>query len=126
VERVGLLLDSGRLGAAAVSGTALDAGLLGVERRRPRLRVHRRLLGTQVGYYGGINYGFGYTGEGYRGGYWRDGRFYYNRAINDLGAVHVASYANQALAPMNHISYNGGRGGVTASPTPAELAAARA
>src|SRR5262250_4011294 len=27
--------------------------------------------GTRVGFYGGINYGFGYTGYGYQGGYWR-------------------------------------------------------
>ncbi len=33
--------------------------------------------GPYIGYYGGINYGFGYTGRGYEGGYWRDHRFQY-------------------------------------------------
>jgi WXXGXW repeat (2 copies) len=74
-----------------------------------------------VGYYGGIDYGFGYTGEGYHGGYWRNHQFTYNRAVNDLGAAHVATYANQAFAPANHISFNGGRGGTTARPTAVQL-----
>src|SRR5277367_4657150 len=26
--------------------------------------------GTEVGFYGGVNYGFGYGGSGYEGGYW--------------------------------------------------------
>ena len=29
----------------------------------------------EVGFYGGIDYGFGYTGYGYEGGYWNDGPF---------------------------------------------------
>ena len=28
--------------------------------------------GPRVGFYGGVNYGFGYTGVGYQRGYWRD------------------------------------------------------
>ena len=35
--------------------------------------------GRSVGFYGGINYGFGYFGTGYCGGYWNSGRFFYNR-----------------------------------------------
>src|SRR6516165_2374437 len=35
--------------------------------------------GPAVGYYGGIDYGYGYYGEGYDGGRWQGGRFYYNR-----------------------------------------------
>ena len=31
---------------------------------------HRGYWGPQVGYYGGINYGFGYWGNGYGGGHW--------------------------------------------------------
>lgn len=85
---------------------------------------HAGYWAPKVGYYGGINYGFGYTGEGYQGGYWRGHQFVYNRAVNDLGTADVASYANQAFAPMNHISYNGGRGGTTGRPSPAQLAMA--
>jgi hypothetical protein len=41
--------------------------------------------GLSIGYYGGINYGFGYFGTGFWGGYWHGGRFFYNGAYNHLG-----------------------------------------
>jgi len=41
--------------------------------------------GPTVGYYGGINYGFGYFGIGFYGGYWGGGRFFYNRAYCNIG-----------------------------------------
>jgi hypothetical protein len=41
--------------------------------------------GPYVGYYGGINYGFGYFGIGFYGGYWGGGRFWYNRAYCNIG-----------------------------------------
>jgi hypothetical protein len=41
--------------------------------------------GPTVGYYGGINYGFGYFGVGFVGGYWHGGHFWYNRAYNHFG-----------------------------------------
>ena len=31
---------------------------------------HEGYWGPEVGFYGGVSYGFGYTGEGYEGGYW--------------------------------------------------------
>jgi hypothetical protein len=34
---------------------------------------HAGFWGPTVGFYGGIDYGFGYTGVGYVGGYWRGG-----------------------------------------------------
>src|SRR5476649_2033783 len=34
--------------------------------------------GQTVGYYGGINYGYGYGGRGYGGGRWHGGHFSYN------------------------------------------------
>src|SRR3974390_2371562 len=39
----------------------------------------------QIGFYGGINYGFGYFGHGYEGGYWDRGAFRYNQAYNHIG-----------------------------------------
>jgi hypothetical protein len=81
---------------------------------------------STVGYYGGIDYGFGYTGEGYHGGYWRNDTFYYNRAVNNVGTTHVAGFFNQVPPPASHVSFNGGNGGTTVRPTPAEMAAARA
>jgi hypothetical protein len=41
--------------------------------------------GPTVGYYGGINYGFGYFGTGFYGGYWRGGHYWYNRPYNNIG-----------------------------------------
>ena len=82
--------------------------------------------GPEVGYYGGINYGFGYTGAGYRGGYWRNKAFVYNRAVNNLGTAKVPTFANQVTPSPSHASFNGGERGTTAKPTEAELAAAHA
>src|SRR5215469_15764834 len=41
--------------------------------------------GPVVGYYGGINYGFGYFGVGFYGGYWHGGHFWYNSCYNHFG-----------------------------------------
>jgi hypothetical protein len=50
-----------------------------------------------VGYYGGINYGFGYFGTGFWGGYWRGGRFFYNGEYNHLG-FHNGTVYNHRVA----------------------------
>ena len=39
---------------------------------------HEGYWGPHVGFYGGINYGFGYGGVGYEGGRWEGGHFAYN------------------------------------------------
>jgi hypothetical protein len=46
--------------------------------------------GLSVGFYGGIDYGFGYFGHGYEGGRWENGHFFYNTAVNrvDANAIH--------------------------------------
>jgi hypothetical protein len=85
--------------------------------------------GPRVGFYGGINYGFGYTGVGYAGGYWRGGNFVYNRAVNNVNVTEIHNTYNEKVinnnVTVNRVSYNGGPSGVTARPTPAEQAAAR-
>ena len=58
----------------AVHRRAVDAGLLGFRGRH--LSVARRLLGPHIGFYGGINYGFGYIGIGFVGGYWDHDRYF--------------------------------------------------
>jgi hypothetical protein len=76
----------------------------------------------QVGYYGGINYGYGYYGRGYDGGRWDNDRFYYNRAVNNINAENIR-YVYEAPVNergMNRISYNGGPGGIEARPTQQE------
>jgi hypothetical protein len=82
--------------------------------------------GPRIGYYGGINYGFGYVGVGYAGGYWNGGVFAYNRTVNNFGSVRIANTYNKTVVVNNvtNVSFNGGTGGTTARPTPQELAAA--
>ena len=86
---------------------------------------HQGYWGPQVGFYGGINYGYGYTGEGYEGGHWGPGGFYYNRTVNNISNVHVTNVYNKTVinnVTVNRVSYNGGNGGVSARPTPQQIA----
>lgn len=41
--------------------------------------------GPTIGFYGGINYGFGYFGTGFCGGYWLGHRFFYNSLYAHVG-----------------------------------------
>ena len=82
--------------------------------------------GPQVGFYGGINYGFGYTGAGYQGGYWNHGTFFYNRAATNVGSVRNVYSQTVTARNMNRVSFNGGAGGIAARPTAAEMTAAHA
>jgi hypothetical protein len=87
---------------------------------------HAGYWGPRVGYYGGINYGFGYFGSGYQGGYWKSGSFYYNRSVTNVN-VNVTKTYNTAINNTNvsRIAYNGGTGGVAARPTAEEETFAR-
>ena len=87
---------------------------------------HGGYWGSHIGYYGGINYGFGYVGVGYQGGYWANGAFSYNRSVNNVGSVRIAHVYNTRIenSAVNHVSYNGGAGGVRLQPTHAEQAIA--
>src|SRR5262252_1338024 len=53
--------------------------------------------GPVVGFYGGINYGFGYGGSGYQGGYWRGQQFYYNRSVNNVNTTNVTNVYNTKI-----------------------------
>ena len=82
---------------------------------------HAGYWGPTVGFYGGINYGFGYTGRGYEGGYWRDRNFYYNRSVNNVTNVNITNVYNKTVivnnTTVNRVSFNGGQEGVRAEPT---------
>jgi hypothetical protein len=89
---------------------------------------HVGYWGPHVGFYGGVNYGFGYGGVGFEGGYWRGGAFYYNHAVTNFGAVHVTNVYNRTVinnVTVNRVSFNGGTGGLQARPNPGELRAER-
>lgn len=58
-------------------------------------RFHRGYWGPHVGFYGGINYGFGYPGTGFEGGEWRGRDFFYNAAVSHVDAVHMRNVYRQ-------------------------------
>jgi hypothetical protein len=77
---------------------------------------HDGYWGPHVGFYGGVNYGFGYGGRGFNGGAWQGGRFVANTTvINNTTIVNETS--------VNRVSFNGGAGGIVATPTAAEARA---
>jgi hypothetical protein len=78
---------------------------------------HAGYWGPQVGFYGGVNYGFGYGGVGFAGGEWRGGVFAYNRAVANFGTVRVTNvYEDRIIVERTtivnteHVSFNGGSG----------------
>src|SRR5271154_6952836 len=48
---------------------------------------HEGYWGPTIGFYGGINYGFGYFGHGFEGGRWDNGHFFYNRAVSNVNVT---------------------------------------
>jgi hypothetical protein len=84
--------------------------------------------GQNVGFYGGINYGFGYYGEGFGGGRWDHGHFFYNRSESHID---ISINRNVYDERVNHgnanmrVSFNGGRGGIEARANSQQEAAAR-
>jgi hypothetical protein len=83
---------------------------------------HAGYWGPHVGFYGGVNYGFGYFGSGFQGGYWRGGAYYYNRAAANINVTSIHNTYNTTIVNnnINRVSYNGGTGGVMARPTTEE------
>jgi WXXGXW repeat (2 copies) len=91
-------------------------------------RWHAGYWSRHIGFYGGINYGFGYTGLGFYGGYWdTGGRFIYNRDVTRIDTGVVKNYYSHSVVnytPFNRVSYNG-PGGISRQPVAAELAVRR-
>src|ERR1700693_832915 len=77
---------------------------------------HAGYWGPHVGFYGGINYGFGYGGVGFGGGMWSGGFFRYNSAVMNVNSSVVKNvYINRTVINnttiVNQASFNG-EGGV--------------
>jgi hypothetical protein len=90
---------------------------------------HRGYWGEQVGFYGGVNYGYGYGGVGYQGGRWNNGQFQYNQSVNHLNLAIVHNTYNEPVAvnrAAGRTSYNGGARGLKAQPTEGERGAEQA
>src|SRR6266403_648540 len=94
---------------------------------------HAGYWGPHVGFYGGVNYGYGYVGVGYVGGRWDGGRYAYNRSVNNVNTTVIHNTYNQTVVnnvtvnnvTVNKVSYNGGSGGVAAAPTAQDRVALR-
>ncbi len=81
---------------------------------------HAGYWGPHVGFYGGVNYGFGYVGTGFAGGAWVGGAFSYNRAVTNVNVTVVHNTYNTTVVnnvTVNRVSYNGGAGGTVATPS---------
>ena len=92
-------------------------------------RWHGGYWGPQVGFYGGVNYGYGYYGSGFYGGRWDGDVFRYNTAVWRVNSSVVHNtYVDRTVinngTANNHVSFNG-PGGVEARPTAAQETAAR-
>jgi YXWGXW repeat-containing protein len=77
---------------------------------------HGGYWGPHVGFYGGINYGYGYTGVGFWGGEWRGREFVYNRSVTNVNVTVIHNYYNKTVVVnnVNRVSFNGGPHGIQA------------
>ena len=87
---------------------------------------HSGYWGVSIGFYGGINYGYGYGGRGYYGGAWEGGHFRYNTAVVRVNTTVVHNtyvdrtvIVNNTVVNNKKVSFNG-PGGAEAKPTPEE------
>src|SRR5689334_13591338 len=88
---------------------------------------HTGYWGPVVGYYGGVNYGYGYMGVGFVGGEWREHHFFYNEAVMHVNRTYIHNtYINKTIVHEhtvinnNHIAYSGGPHGIRHMPTQEE------
>jgi hypothetical protein len=90
-----------------------------------RYLFHEGYWGPHVGFYGGVNYGFGYSGSGFWGGRWEGGHFAYNTAVMHVNTtvIHNTYVDNVHVTNVNvgvRTSFNGGNGGIQARPNQQE------
>ena len=89
---------------------------------------HAGYWGPHVGFYGGVNYGFGYVGVGFAGGRWAGNSFAYNQSVTNVNVTNIHNTYNTTVinnVTVNKVSYNGGAGGIAAVPTAQERVAAQ-
>jgi hypothetical protein len=87
---------------------------------------HPGYWGLHVGYYGGVDYGFGYFGIGFVGGMWHGHDFMYNTAVMHVGGNIHSTYMDRGIvsrytvAANSHVAFSGGPGGIRHAPTAEE------
>jgi len=84
---------------------------------------HPGYWGQHVGYYGGVNYGYGYGGFGFAGGEWRGGVFAYNISVMHVDRRHIhETFEDRGrvdrgyVARDSHVAFSGGPGGIRYQP----------
>src|SRR5271170_7521677 len=79
---------------------------------------HAGYWGPHIGFYGGVNYGYGYGGVGFGGGRWIGGSFAYNTAVVNVNRTVIRNtYVDRTVintTVVNRTSFNGGGGGIQA------------
>ena len=90
---------------------------------------HAGFWGPSVGFYGGVNYGFGYSGVGFAGGVWSGRAFRYNTAVTNVNTTVIHNtYIDRTVVHNTYVnnrtSFNG-PGGINARPTPDQQVAMR-
>jgi hypothetical protein len=91
---------------------------------------HAGYWGPHVGFYGGVNYGFGYSGVGFGGGRWVGGSFAYNTAVVNVNRTVIRNtYVDTTVinhtTVSNRVSFNGGAGGIQAHASAQEMSYSR-
>jgi hypothetical protein len=91
---------------------------------------HPGYWGYHVGYYGGVNYGFGYMGIGFIGGRWHEHGFEYNTAVVHVNETIIhTTYIDRTVihdhevVHDSHVAYAGGPGGINHQPSADERVA---
>jgi len=84
---------------------------------------HVGYWGNTVGFYGGLNFGYGFWGDGFVGGRWEGGHFMYNTAVMRVNVNIHTTFVDRSrvfVGVRNRAAFNG-RGGVVKEPTPAQM-----
>lgn len=77
--------------------------------------------GRTIGFYGGVNYGYGYFGHGYYGGRWNGNTFVYNTAVNNINTTVIHNtYIDRAYNDSGVRTSFNGKGGIKAMPNAQE------
>ena len=83
--------------------SSLDSRLLGLQQQQNNYAWNQGYWGSNVGYYGGVNYRYfaGYYGTGYVGGQWYGNEFRYNTAVTLYPQYVRNVYVNRTVVVHN-------------------------
>jgi len=106
---------------AAYEGALWTPGYWAFE--RGQYVFHDGYWSDHVGYYGGVNYGYGYMGVGFAGGEWRGGTFFYNTAVAHVHFLNLHVYRDMEIVNRftlfggSRLAFTGGPRGIRYEPS---------